>query len=51
MTTGALTPSDTCSHFGLSVVTYTPTDYPKSVRNCCVIEDFGGVFVFSRCFF
>ena len=27
----------------------TPTDRPKSVRNGCVIEDFGGVFVFSRC--
>ena len=23
----------------------TPTDRPKSVRNCCVIEVFGGVFV------
>ena len=22
----------------------TPTDHPKSVRNCCVIEVFGGVF-------
>ena len=28
----------------------TPTDRPKSVRNRCVIEDFGGVFVLSRCF-
>ena len=28
----------------------TPTDRPKSVRNRCVIEVFGGVFVFSRCF-
>ena len=27
-----------------------PTDRPKSVRNRCVIEVFGGVFVFSRCF-
>ena len=24
---------------------------PKSVRNCCVIEGFGGVCVLSRCFF
>ena len=29
----------------------TPTDRPKSVRNRCVIEDFDGVFVLSRCFF
>ena len=28
---------------GLTAV--TPTDRPKSVRNCCVIEAFGGVFV------
>ena len=28
----------------------TPTDRPKSVRNDCVIEVFGGVFVLSRCF-
>ena len=28
----------------------TPTDRPKSVRNHCVIEVFGGVFVLSRCF-
>ena len=28
----------------------TPTDRPKSVRNCCVIEVFGGVFVLSFCF-
>ena len=27
-----------------------PTDRPKSVRNRCVIEVFGGVFVLSRCF-
>ena len=26
-----------------------PTDRPKSARNRCVIEVFGGVFVFSRC--
>ena len=28
----------------------TPTDRPKSVRNRCVIEDFGGAFVLLRCF-
>ena len=28
----------------------TPTDRPKSIRNRCVIEFFGGVFVLSRCF-
>ena len=27
----------------------TPTDRPKSVRNYCVIEIFGGVFVLSLC--
>ena len=27
----------------------TPTDRPTSVRNRCVIEVFGGVFVLSRC--
>ena len=27
----------------------TPTDRPKSVRNRCVIEVFGGVFVLSLC--
>ena len=27
----------------------TPTDRPKTVRNHCVIEVFGGVFVLSRC--
>ena len=26
------------------VTAITPTDRPKSVRNCCVIEVFGGVF-------
>ena len=26
------------------VAVVTPTDRPKSVRNCCVIELFGGVF-------
>ena len=25
----------------------TPTELPKSVRNCCIIEVFGGVFVLS----
>ena len=34
---------------GVSVV--PPSDLPKSVRNGCVIEVFGGVFVLSRCFF
>ena len=33
------------------VTIVTPTDRPKSVRNSCVIEVFGGVFVLSRCFF
>ena len=28
----------------------TPTDRPTSVRNRCVIEVFGGVFVLSRRF-
>ena len=28
----------------------TPTDRPKSVRNRCVIEVFGRVFMLSRCF-
>ena len=28
----------------------TPTDRLKSVRNRCIIEVFGGVFVLSRCF-
>ena len=32
------------------VAIVTPTDRPKSVRNRCVIEVFGGVFVLSRCF-
>ena len=27
----------------------TPNDRPKSVRNRCVIEVFGGVFVLSSC--
>ena len=31
------------------VAVVTPTD-PKSVRNRCVVEVFGGVFVLSRCF-
>ena len=32
------------------VAIVTSTDRPKSVRNRCVIEGFGGVFVLSRCF-
>ena len=28
----------------------TPIDRPKSVRNRCVIEVFGAVFMLSRCF-
>ena len=32
------------------MVVVTPTDRSKSVRNCCVIEIFGGVFVLSRCY-
>ena len=28
----------------------TPTVRPKSIRNCCVIEDFGGSFVLSSFF-
>ena len=37
--------------YNTSVVTVvTPTDRPKSVRNRCVIELFGGVFVLLRCF-
>ena len=32
------------------VAIVTPTDRPKSVRNRCVIEVFGGVFVLSCCF-
>ena len=31
------------------VAVVTPTDGPKSVRNCCVIKVFGGVFVLSSC--
>ena len=31
-------------------VVVTLTDRPKSVRNRCVIEDFGGVFVLPCCF-
>ena len=27
------------------------TDCPKSVRNRCIIEVFGGIFVLSCCFF
>ena len=29
------------------VAIVTPSDRPKSVRNCCVIEVFGGVFMLS----
>ena len=32
------------------VTAVTPTYRPKSVRNSCVMKDFGGVFVLSRCF-
>ena len=32
------------------VAIVTPTDRSKSVRNRCVIEVFGGVFVLSLCF-
>ena len=32
------------------VAVATPTNRPKSVYNCCVIEVFCGVFVLSRCF-
>ena len=32
------------------VAVVTPTDRPKSVRNRCEMEVFGGVFVLSRCF-
>ena len=34
-----------------SWVVVTPTERPTSVRNRCVIEVSGGVFVFSRCSF
>ena len=33
------------------VTAVTPTDRPKSVRNCCVIEVFGGVFYVGMLFF
>ena len=33
------------------VAVVTPTDRPKSDRNRCVLEVFGGVFVLTRCFF
>ena len=32
------------------VTAVTPTDRPRSVLNSCVIKDFGGVFMLSRCF-
>ena len=41
LTPGLTTPVDDC---------FTPTDRPKSVRNRCVIEVFGGVFVLSISF-
>ena len=31
------------------VAIVTPIDRPESVRNCCVIEVFDGVFMLSRC--
>ena len=31
------------------VVVVTPTDRPKSVRNCCLIELFCGVVLLSLC--
>ena len=31
------------------VAVVTPTDRPKSVRNCCVIERFVALFVLSLC--
>ena len=42
-------PVNRFNHTGL-VAVLTATDRPKSVRNRCVIEVFGGVFVLSRCF-
>ena len=40
---------DTVNRFNhtsyVAVVTCTPTDHPKSVRNRCAIEVFGGIFV------
>ena len=36
------------NHTRVAVV--TPTDRPKWVRNRCVMDVFGGVFVLSRCF-
>ena len=32
------------------VAIITPTDLPKSAHNRCLVEDFSGVFVLSRCF-
>ena len=32
------------------VAVVTPIDHPNSVRNRCVIEVFGGVYVLSLCF-
>ena len=33
------------------MVVVTPTDRPEPIRNVCVIEFFGGVYVLSHCFF
>ena len=42
-------PINRFNHTNLMAV-FTPTDRPKLVRNRCVIEVFGGVFVLSiRC--
>ena len=35
------------NHTSWMAVILTPTDRPKSVRNYCAIEVFGGVFVLS----
>ena len=45
--TGLNTPVDLHTSW---VVIVTLSDRPKSVRNCCVIEVFGGIFVLQRCF-
>ena len=39
-----------CRYSICTVAVVTPSDHPKSVRNRCVIEVFGGVFVLSHCF-
>ena len=43
-------PVNRFNHTSSLVAIVTSTDHPKSVRNRCVIEVFGGVFVLSRCF-